>query len=507
MTSQAKLQALVDKWGAKLKEKMKDPVFFINEIAGIGPANARLNEYQEHWIRMIHENKRVNITAFRSSGKTECLFVSYPIFRAFIEPNWMGIVVSDKEEQAKEILTRIKQKIEHNPILTSSIPKNKSMSLSRTEITLSNGSRILSKPYTDRLRGWHVNWAGFDEAGEYRDLDVFESNAYSIITAKAGDVVVVGTPKSELDLLHTLRKNTEWVSDIFGAKDKWKDGRILWDIRYPKFSLDKKKKEVNNNIKFTREFLCKVLSSGDELFPYGVVEAAFDYERGFDDKPVEYYNYYFGIDFALSGEAGADYSAYAVYQKDPKTNLVRLVRLERYKGMSYDEQKIRIRKLANTFKPQKVIADEGTFGKAFIQELKQAHVPIKGFKFQHKRQELLEVFRNAFDTNFLEDRDSKGNLQALPFSQRKFLLSYGKHDLVATKIVDELVNELIGFGVVLKRSGSGDMTGTVKFESVKAHDDLVMACALGYWGCRANQSGEIIVYRPSEPTSDLRFLT
>ena len=69
---------------------------------------------------------------------------------------------------------------------------------------------------------------------------------------------------------------------------KWKDtNKTLWEIRYPKMTLAQKKKTVNNNLKFTREFLCKVLSSGDELFPYGVIEVALDYERGFDDKRIK----------------------------------------------------------------------------------------------------------------------------------------------------------------------------------------------------------------------------
>ena len=495
MTNQEKLQKLIDVWGGQLKEKILEPVFFINEICGIGQSNAKLNKYQEDWINYIHDNKRVSITAFRSSGKTECLFVSYPIFKAFTTPGWMGIVVSDKEEQAKEILTRIKQKIESNPILSTSIPKHKSTSWSKTEITLSNTSRILSKPYTERLRGWHVDWAGFDEAGEYRDLDIFESNAYAIITAKDGNIVVVGTPKSELDLLHNLRKNTEFKSYIFGADERCKiDGEIktLWQIRYPKYSLAKKKKEVNNNLKFSREFLCRVLSSGDELFPYGIIEQALDYDKGFDDRPIEGYSYYMGLDFALSGESGADYSVYCIMNKCMKTNITRVVRIERYKGLSYEAQKLRIRQLNKIFKPAKVIADEGSFGKAFVQELKMFGVPVKGFNFHRKKQELLELFRNAFDLNFTDDKVAR---KALPVEQRKFFINYGKDDIRCQKVIDELIKELLGFGVIIKTSKSGDMTGVVTFETVKRHDDLVMACALAYCGCHAALPSNVRVLR------------
>lgn len=506
VTSVEKFKKLVDEYGSHITERMQDPVFFIDEIAGIGPTNAKMNEYQAEWVNLIHENKRVNITAYRSSGKTECLLVSYPIFKAFTTSNWTGIVVSEKEKNAIEILTRIRKKIESNPILAKSMPKNKSIAWTKSDINLSNGSRILCMPYTDRMRGWHVNWVGFDEAGEYRDLDVFESNAYSITQAHNGDVVVVGTPKSELDLLHTLRKNIQWESKIYAADTKWKDGNILWDIRYPKMSLDKKKKEVNNNLKFTREFLCKVLSSGDELFPYGVIECSFDYESSFEKRYFEDYTYYIGIDFAISGASGADWSAYAVMCQDNKTDVVRLINLERYKGLSYPAQKLRIHQLDQMYKPRKIIVDESLFGKTFIQEMRQKHVPVTGFKFQHKRQELLEVFRDAFDTNLYDYKDKDGNPVPLSMAERKFFINYHPQDPKCVKIVDELVKELMGFGVVVRRGQKRDMVGSIKFESVRAHDDLVMACAMAYWSVREHGRVNFFAYRGSEEEKTKFFI-
>lgn len=510
------MNKLVDKYGAGLRDKMKDPVFFINNISGVGNGNDTLSPFQEHWIRQVHNNKLYCLTAFRSSGKTEGLGINYPIFKAFTQNGWVGIVVSAKESQAKEILQRIKKKIEHNPILSKSIPKDKAVSWSKTEINLSNGSRILAKPYTDSLRSWHVNWVMFDEAGEYRDQDIFESNAYAITQAnwqnEGAGICVVGTPKSELDLLHTLRKNREFVSEICSADMKIcdlidsNDTKTLWELRYPKQTLLEKKSQIKNNIKFSREFLCKVLSAGDELFPYGIIEASFDYDKGFYEKPHPEYTYYMGLDFALSGESGADYSAYAIFEKD-LDNVIRLVKLERFKGLSYGAQKLRIKQLSDIFKPVRVIADEGTFGKAFVQEMRSQHVPIRGFRFQHKRQELLEVFRSAFDTNFTENRDKDGFYIPKNYDERKFFINYSKEDSLCSNIVDTLINELLGFGIVFKTSGTGDLTGTTKFESVKPHDDLVMACALGYWSCNKQGASNLIVARGSGSTKNFMFNT
>ena len=95
----------------------------------------------------------------------------------------------------------------------------------------------------------------------------------------------------------------------------------------------------------------------------------------------------------------------------------------------------------------------------------------------------------------------------LPFNERKFLINYGKHDLKCVKLVDEFIKELLGFGVIMKTNITGDMTGTIKFESVKAHDDIVMSCALGYYACALQTIVAPRIFRGSSNTQPLLIST
>ena len=466
------MKKLLETHGDDLKKKLMDPVFFVKEICGLP-----LTHYQEEWLRIVHCNKRINFTAYRSSGKTEVLFVCYFIFRAFTQSEFQGIIISDSLQQSGEVLRRIREKIVGSEILRTAIPENRTASWSKTELELKNKSRILCKPYTDRVRGYHVDLVGCDESGEYRDHDIFLAAVNPLVIAKDGGIIVVGTPTSELDLLHKLRDNPVYVSRIYAANGKYPDlPNTFWSMRYPDRSLADKKKELNNSIAFSREFLCKPLSAGDSLFPYDKIEPSFDYTEKFLNKPRENCRYLLSLDFAMSGESGADFSVYIVFEIDGKMR-VRIARIERYKGLSYQAQQARIKQLSEVFVPYKVVADEGTFGKAFVQDLRSAGLPVKGINYQGIRAEMLEVLRSAFETNFNGAVPNKEN-------EKMFLIPRNKNCAITMKLTDELVKELTSFAVVYKTTGRGDMTGTVKFESTRKHDDIVMAAAMGYYYLR-----------------------
>ena len=477
------LKKLLEKYTeGELKEKLRnDPVFFTKEIIGIP-----INEYQIEWVNLVHENKRVNITAFRSSGKTELLFIDYFTFKAFTIPSWEGIIVSDSLRQSTSVLRRIKDHITSNEMLRTAIPSNRSAMWSKTGIELKNGSKIFTLPYSEKLRGYHVDMVGCDEAGEYRDHMVFFASLTPVITAKDGKILVVGTPTSQIDLLHELRKNKAYESRVYPVKTSKHN---FWKMRYPNRSLEQLKIELNNNLAFSREYMCRPLGAGSELFPYKLIEQSFDYEAVMLDKarPGSYI-YFIGLDFALSGRSGADFSVFTVFERDTK-NVVRLVKMERYKGMSIQWQKERVRQLNTLFKPVKILADEGYMGKAFIQEMLVEHLPIRGFNFQNMRQQLLEIFRGAFQVNFNENEPK---LQ----ENKKFFLPYNRHDIETKKLIDVFVEELMAFAVKFKvPKGGGDVTGKVVFESTRPHDDTVMSAALGYWIARGSTRSSLAVAR------------
>jgi hypothetical protein len=465
------MKRLADKYGAELKKKLLDPVFFIENVIGEEGELLKLTPFQKEWIRLAEKYKRINLLAFRSSGKSEILMVCYPIFKAFVQSRSQTLVVSASQPQSSEILKRIRDRILFNEVLRSAVPSNRSSAWSKTELELKNGSRIISKSITSQIVGYHVDLIVCDEIGYYREHGVYETAVPPMVTAKDGTILCVGTPTSMVDLPHKLMKNKAYTSKIYPVKTK---NSNLWKERYPDKDMAAKRREYDS-ITWSREFMCRPISSEDQIFPYDLIEKTFDYARPLDYHYDKRFIYYMGIDFALSGATGADFTVFTILERDPKDNTLRLKMMERYKGLGYMAQKKRIQQLYEIFHPIKTIVDEGTFGKSFLQELRSAGIAMTGYKFTNQtKQELIMNLRNAFETE-------------------KLLINNLQSHVKTVKTVKDLVKELLNFGVKLTK------TGQIGFEGLGAHDDMVISFALAVFCGRSftNSATKFHVFRGS----------
>ena len=289
-----------------------------------------------------------------------------------------------------------------------------------------------------------------------------------MVRAKNGKIVYIGTPTSKIDAIHLLKKNEAYLTKFYPANLRVGD-KLLWDMRYPKLSITKAKKEYDS-ISWSREFLLKPLGAKDRIYPYDLIQKSFDHDALFELVKHARSSYFIGLDFALSGEAGSDFSVYSVIEK--KEDVCRLVNMERYKGLSYQAQKMRIIALADIFKPVKVVADEGSFGKSFIQDLKSDFVPVEGFRFTNQsKQELHTNLRNCFE-------------------QDRLIINKNPGDMKTKDMTDNLVKELSNFGVIYDQEKK-----LVKFEGLGEHDDMVTSLALAIWELTGYLNVSIFFYR------------
>ena len=457
------MKELTEQHGENLKLKLSDPVFFINEIIGL-PSDkdgtpGKLTPYQKEWLDLLELGEaRLNLMAFRSSGKTELLFVDYPIFKAFTQKGWQGIITSKTEKQAISILRRIREKITMSDILRTAIPTGKSILWSKTELQLKNGSMIWSRPSNENLPGEHVDFIGGDEIGYWDNMDIITKVIPPMVLAKRGTVAFVGTPTSQTDAIHQLHKNPAYTSKMYPATMKWNDGKTLWEHRYPDNPMGSVRKQYDA-LSWSREFLCKPLSSSTKIFPYELVSKCFDFNAPFTEGAIDRRTYYMGADFALSGEAQSDYTVITILEKNEET--VRVVNIERYKGMSYQAQKARIVQMYNDYRCVKITADAGSFGKAFIQDLRNDSLNVQEFRFtQLSKQDMITNLRNFFE-------------------QKKIIINKNEDDIRTKQVTDILVKELSSFGVMYDEKKM-----TVKFQGLGEHDDTVMSLGLACYGAR-----------------------
>ena len=460
MTEKSKMEKLIDKYGGELQKKLQDPVFFINEIIGFDKKPYKLTPYQGEWLRLMEDEDRLNLMAFRSSGKSEVLLIDYPIFKAFTIPKWQGIIVSNSLKQSTSLMRRIREKILQSEILRTSVPDTRDSSWSKTEIQLKNMSMMWSRPNNENLPGEHVDWIGGDEIGYWKDMNIITKVIPPMVRAKSGKIVYIGTPTSEVDAIHQLQKNQAYISKVYPANLRVTIDEVsksLWEMRYPDIPIQKARREYDS-LSWSREFLCKPLSAADQIFPFELVAKSFDKDASFTKERFGHNAYYMGCDFALSGEVASDFTVITILEKSG--DQVRLVRMERYRGLSYQAQKLRIQELSAAYKPVKVVVDEGTFGKSFMQDLVSEKVPVEGFRFTNEsKQNVITNLRNFFE-------------------QEKIIISYDETHQRTKEMIDILVKELQKFGV------SYTPLGGIKFEGLGEHDDMVISLALACWGAR-----------------------
>ena len=115
--------------------------------------------------------------------------------------------------------------------------------------------------------------------------------------------------------------------------------------------------------------------------------------------------------------------------------------------------------MAKNYNPFRAVADEGSFGKTFIQELRAEQLAVEGFRFsQMSKQQLITNLRDFFD---------KG----------KLIINASEKDLKTSTQIKMLIKELQAFGVIVKK-------GVVKLEGIGEHDDMVISLALACWTVR-----------------------
>jgi len=215
-----------------------DPVYFVENVV-YADTPYTLTDFQKEWLRLIEDKKRVCLMAFRTSGKTRQLFVHYFIWKAITNPASQYLIISKTLPQAIEVLKDIRITLLTNKFLKTLVPSNKSQTWSRTELEFKNHSRILSKAYNENVRGLHVAGVGCDELGEYENHEVFRKAVLPTIRAKRGFLVCVGTPKSELDLLHEIERDPGFESIYFDNMSWYGPGHVAPSMRDPRQVYDR----------------------------------------------------------------------------------------------------------------------------------------------------------------------------------------------------------------------------------------------------------------------------
>lgn len=237
-----------------------DPVYFIRKYVKIqhpvrGAINFELYQYQIDLINNFHENKLNIVLSARQTGKS-VTSAAYLLWFAIFHEDKTILIVSNKNDNAMEMITRIRYAYENLPHWLK--PGITDDGWNKHNIGFDNGSRILSQATSENSgRGLSISLLFCDEFAFVQPgiQEVFWTSV-SPTLATGGSCIITSTPNGDSNLFAQLWRGAELK--VNGFKSKW----VKWD-EPPGRDEEFKKQEIAKigELKWRQEYECEFLSS------------------------------------------------------------------------------------------------------------------------------------------------------------------------------------------------------------------------------------------------------
>jgi len=478
-------------------------LFFITDLL----SDFELNWHHLEWVEMAEGIKKIALQASRDHGKSYFWSMAYILWKLYryekgdpkSKYDRLGYLFSNSLPQAVELLEKVREEIENNPVLRKRlypdqpviINKEKWMDRdgrirdrhivirvwSRTKLTCRNGASIIARSFGTSSRGGHPGYiivddplddtSLFSEMERKKSISYFKSTISNMLIP-GGQIIVVGTPLHFEDLFSIFEENPQYVFKKYPAENK--HGDPLWPGRYSKEDLKAKKEDVGS-IVYTREFLLVPITDEVGIFQERFLEDAKDRTcrmvNFLDDYEVQLDRIVVGCDFAISGAAKADYSVFIIVGVDAFGN-VHIIDIQRHHGMPYIDQLNELKKINKRFSPDLMMIESNQFQMIFTQELKRTtRLPVKAFKTGGRG-----------DTITNKNHLQKGVPKvAILFENGKVILPWG--DRYSRKMGKELFKEALAMMFV---KGKG-------IQAVTGHDDIILALWMAIQGLDVGSFG------------------
>jgi len=441
--------------------------FILGDLLYAGfPEENRYTTLNMKWDGLLQKYDHLAIMCSRGHGKTFTFSVRESIRRGFLSRSKKILIEASSQDQVEEeIISPIKKIIENNEALLSKT--NKKDKMTGSYITF-NGGYIIGKGFGSEIRGKHLDYIILDDILRSdnklsdRQIEAFLFEVIEpMVFRRKGQIVIIGTPKNQTDILHTLmekakHQESSWHFERFPAILSYENKIVQSSDRFTFGQLMQKRIDIGP-WRFEKEYQCLFRSDARGLFSRTILDPAINAGKDYtflrlptDDEAY----YYMGVDLARSGKASADYSVYTVLEYNPETNLKRVVHMTRIKGVKIQRQVEIIAEIAKKFNNATVLVEKNNIGQDFIDLLNDNYnLNIESFMTGAKEQRKEDLIRFLISN----------------FEHEKIILSYGDEE--SRQMIDELINELLSFQVVLTQAGNEKYEG-------KPHDDTVISLAL-----------------------------
>lgn len=388
------------------------------------------------------------IVAFRGSGKSTIMTLSYPIWAALGKMQKRFVLIASQTQyQAKVHLTNIKRELESNDLLANDLGPfvEQREEWGSTSLYISKyNARITAISTEQSVRGirhgaYRPDLIICDDVEDMTSVKTREgrNKTFDWFTGEiipAGDThtkrIVVGNLLHEDSLLMRLKDRLE-TNEIDGIFREWpivKDGLNAWPGKYPdKQSLNTLRRTIGNKIAWEREYMLRIIPDEDQIIDYRWIQF-------YDELPAkteknEYINSFVSVDLAISQKATADFTAIVIihvfgfkmenrkYYIDKKFVNKRISHLQTLETV---DSIYRSLETVEEHEPRALI-EEVAYQTAVVEQLKDREIKAIGIKIHSDKRARLQLASSIFE-------------QGMVYFPK-------------TKECDPIIQQLVGFGV------------------------------------------------------------
>ncbi|MGH7157243.1 MAG: hypothetical protein ACREGG_04000 [Candidatus Saccharimonadales bacterium] len=397
----------------------------------------------------ISENEELPlavIVAFRGSGKSTIMTMSYPIWAVVgKQQKKFVLIASQTQYQARVHLTNIKRELEGNELLANDlgpfVEQREEWGSTSLFIPKYN-ARITAISTEQSVRGIRH--------GQYRPDLIIADDVEDMTSTKtregrnktfdwftgeiipAGDTntkrIVVGNLLHEDSLLMRLKDRIE-DDEIDGIFREWpimRGSNSLWPGKYPdQVAINTLRRTVGNKIAWEREYMLRIIPDEDQIIDSRWIQ----YYEQLPDKTEdnEYVNSFISVDLAISQKATADFTAVVIihvfgfepekrkYYIDKQFINKRLSHLQTLEMIDGLYRSLELDADEHERKPRALI-EEVAYQTAVLEQLKDRDLEAVGIKIHSDKRARLQLASPLFELGmvyFPKDRSIEPMVQQL----------------------------------------------------------------------------------------------
>ena len=361
---------------------------------------------QREFFRITEdETSKLNVVvAFRGSGKSTIITLSYPIWAIIGRPQKKFILIlSQTQSQAKQHLINIKRELEQNSLLRGELGPFEQLDDewgSQTLVIPKHGARITAASTETSIRGirhgeHRPDLIICDDVEDTASVKTRESRdkTFNWLTGEiqpAGEpdtkTVIVGNLLHEDSLVMRLKERIE-AEQMTGQFRAFPlvtpDDKSAWPGQFPNAkAIEAFRKRIGNEVAWQREYLLNIVPDENQLILHEWIK---HYDR-IDESGKGYRGTFIGVDLAISQRDTADYTTMVAahvygYSEDMRIYILphpinkRLTHLE-----TINQAKRMAKQFQDDGRKPKFYVEEVGYQGAAVETLLSAAIPVEGVK-------------------------------------------------------------------------------------------------------------------------------